>query len=215
MNDQFLWNAFKNVKINVWSTESGYKVGNDKDEKSVINSNQIVLALDLEVEYNLTCNSFEKNNGIFISNMNNYIIRNWHKSLINCGNNNGQNAIESECVTLIQAQNSMDDMLYVFEIKEAIKPSNESFELVVVTEANSFDDIVFLGELNKYVSVSQHRFSNLDINGNRMSVDIRGEYNEIVNVTYLYPLGDSSINDWKIVTKGVSIPQNGTMTMIV
>ena len=147
--------------------------------------------------------------------MNNYIVRNWHKSLINCGDsNNGQNAIESECVTLVQAQNSMDDMLYAFEMKEAIKPSNESFELVVVTEANSFDNIVFLGELNKYVSVSQHRFSNLAINGDRMSVDIRGEYNEIVNVTYLYPIGDSSINDWKIVTKSVSIPQNGTMTMM-
>ena len=214
LNDQFLLNVFKynNEKlINVWSTETGYKIG-----ESVNNIYQIILALNLKIEYNLTYNSFEKSNGIFISNINNYIIRNWHESLIYCGEKYiGQKAIASNCVKFVESQQSMNNILYTFEIQKPIKPSNESLELILLTQANSFDEIVFLGEIDKYVSVSQHRFANLNINQNKMSVDIYGQYNEVVNVTYLYPINDTITNDWLIIRKSVILPKNGTLTMVV
>ena len=227
ITDQFLHSSFIDTSsglINVWSTESGFR--NNDHEWNVTNIYQIILAVDMRINYSLRYNSFEvitngnangingksnDINGLIISNKNNYILRNWH-SYGNC--KNGTYAIKSGCVKYAAGQESMMDILYTFDIKTPIQPSNESFELVLMTEAASFDDIVFLGELDKYVSVSEHRFSDLMIQGRTMKVGVRGTPDEVVHVSMLYPM-QTNVTDWVVMTKDVVIPSNGSTILTV
>mmetsp|Transcript_84029 Transcript_84029/g.102927 ORF Transcript_84029/g.102927 Transcript_84029/m.102927 type:complete len:177 (+) Transcript_84029:2-532(+) len=165
----------------------------------------IILSVNLNSNYDITYNSVTYMHTL--SNINGYIVRNWF-DYDKCINNTL--AIQSGCVTYIKPQSSMNDKLYTLTPQSKIGTENESFELILITKAN-LNNIVLLGELDKYVSVSQYRFNNLNINGNKISVDIIGASNEIVNIAILYPNG----NDWLIYRYNVMLNADGMSTFII
>ena len=202
INDQFIYKAFKKETINVWNTQS-----NPKNSPEYVN--QIILAVDMATNYSLTYNSFNVK-GI-VSNINDYIIMDWYEYR-NC--KNGTNAIENKCVTYVPNQNSMNDKIYDLVKQPIIPPSLHSLQLITMIKGSlNSNDIIFIGELNKYVYNSQHRFSDLNINGNTLSVNIKGSFNETVELTVLIPTQTNK--DWIIMKYNVIIPQTGYINFVI
>ena len=136
-----------------------------------------------------------------------YIIGNWHKNNKKCINNTY--AIENECIIYKPAYSNI---LYEFKTPMIpIPPALHSIELIYITMAD-FNSIILLGELNKYVSVSQFRFSNLQINDHLLMVNIFGIKGEIIEVTLLIPVANT--NDWKVLIKNVEIMDDSGMTVL-
>eukprot|EP01084_Bolivina_argentea_P134749 237578_1 len=199
IDDQFVYDVFDGKSINVWSTEFGAYDGRG----NVDIYGHIVLAVNMGQNYMLSYDSFTPPlNGNFMT-----IIRNWH-NYTNC--ENGSLAIQNNCVQTVK-ENS--NMLYTLSPQKVIFPMHESFELIHVIPGVSTSSLVFLGELNKYVSVSQHRFDNLMIAGNSLSVNVRGKPNENVSITILIPNNDKT--DWNVNTYSVVISVDGSTTFVL
>ncbi len=194
INDQFIEQVFNGKGINVWSTEFG-----PYDAKGNVDIvGRVVYALNMATNYELMYDSFSP---ALDSNFD-YIVRNWY-NYTNCMN--GTLAVENNCIQLVKANSKM---LYNLMPQPVIYPMRESFELIHVLEGVSMSSLVFLGELDKYVSVSQHRFDNLMIEGMTLSVMVKGEANEIVNLSVLKP--NSMGSDFNVYTYKVVIGSTGT-----
>ena len=193
IDDQFMEGVFNGNSINVWSTEFGALEEND----NVNIIGHIIYAIDMKNDYMLTYDSFTPVLDAGFG----YIVRNWH-NYTNC--KNGTLAVQNECVQLVKANSKV---LYTLSPQTVIEPMIESFELVQVFIDVSLTEIVFLGELDKYVSVSQHRFSNLMVQGLSLSVEVRGEVKEEVNVSILKPAPGGT--DWNVYTYQVVIGADG------
>eukprot|EP01084_Bolivina_argentea_P134748 237575_1 len=197
IDDEFSLKVFNNININVWSTEFGPYLDDKMQDVQIIGC--VVLAINMVNDYEITYNSFTPK----LNSDSMYIVRNWH-NYTNC--KNGTLSIENNCIELV-APNSNN--LYVLKQQKLIYPMHESFELLHIIQNVSFSSIILLGELNKYVSVSQHRFSNLNINGLSMSVTITGKAKETVSISILKPTSNQNDNDWNIYTYDVDIGSNG------
>ena len=161
---------------------------------------RVVYAIDMGMNYDLKYNSLSP---ALNSNFD-YIVRSWY-NYANC--KNGSLAIQNNCIQYIKANSKM---LYTLRPQPTIYPMHESFELIHILEGVSMSSLVFLGELDKYVSVSQHRFDNLMIEGMTLSVEVKGGYNETVNLSVLKP--NSGGTDYTIYTYPVLIGSSGRLT---
>ena len=193
INDQFNEKAFNGKDINVWSTEFG-PYDSSGNVKIV---GRVVYALNMGTNYELKYDSFSPG----LDSSKDYIVRKWY-AYGNC--RNGSLAIKSGCILYVKGGSRM---LYNLEPQPVIPPMVESFELVHVLEDVSMASFVFLGELDKYVSVSQYRFENLVINGMSLNVTVKGEANEVVNLSVLKPA--SSGDDFNVYTYKVLIGSAG------
>ena len=196
INDQFVLGVFNGTGINVWSTEFGPY--DTRGNVEIVG--RAVYAINMGKNYDLRYDSFSPSlNSNF-----DYIVRSWY-NYTNC--KNGSLAIQNGCIKYVKANSKT---LYTLMPQKVIPPMHESFELVHILEGVSMSSLVFLGELDKYVSVSQHRFDNLMIEGMTLSVEVRGESNETVNLSVLKP--NSGGSDLNIYTYPVSIGSSGKMT---
>eukprot|EP01084_Bolivina_argentea_P025902 48160_1 len=199
MDDQFIYDVFNSKSINIWSTEFGPYDGMG----NVQIYGYIVLAIDMKQNYMLRYDSFKPSLGSgFMT-----LIRNWHNYTY-C--NNGTLAIASHCVEIVNANSNS---LYTLSPQQVIYPMHESFELIHIIPYVSTSSLVFLGELDKYVSVSQHRFTDLIVVGNSLSVKVKGKPKEIVSITILAPNNDKT--DWIVNKYQVMIGTKGTTTFVM
>ena len=196
INDQFLLRVFNNTDMNVWSTEFGPY--DSRGNVEIVG--RIIYAVAMEKNYDLKYDSFSP---ALDSNFD-YIVRSWY-NYTNC--KNGSLAIQNGCIQYAKANSKI---LYTLMPQPIIYPMHESFELIHVLEGISMSSLVFLGELDKYVSVSQHRFDNLMIEGMTLTVTVKGAYNETVNLSILKP--NSQGTDFNVYTYPVMIGSNGKIT---
>eukprot|EP01084_Bolivina_argentea_P271695 462377_1 len=196
IDDQMILNVFDNQGINVWNTQSGPLVTSSGKISPIY---QIVMALDMRHNYVLNVNSFApKVSGDYTH----FVVRKFY-NFMRCKNET--NVVQSGCIEIVNDGNK----LYTFTPQKPVKPSNESFELVTVLPINNYmNEIVFIGEINKYVSVSEHRFSDLSIDTIKsLSVNIQGDKNEIVEVSLLVPKN----NNYMLYTYNVELDQSGQL----
>ena len=199
IDDQMIYNVFNKTSINVWNTQSGPYISGERG--SIYPLYEIILAINMKHNYALNVNSFSPS----LSMNSGYIVRKFY-NYTNCMN--ATMAVKSGCVKMV------DDMsnFYTFTPQKPVKPSNESFELITVIPVADMNEIVLIGELNKYVSVSQHRFSELMVNGDQsLSVNVRGDLNEIVQLSLLRPKND----DYMLYTYDVDLGETGKTTFTV
>ena len=206
INEEFIYQVFHTngsrglsspvFDINVWSTEFGpYNSNGDVEIVA-----RVVYALNMQASIGLSYNSLTPS----LDSNKDYIVRNWY-NYTNC--KNGTLAVENNCIQYVKANSKI---VYNLVPQPVMYPMLDTFELIHILDNVSMSSLVFLGELDKYVSVSQYRFENLVINGMSLSIDIKGQTNEEVNVSVLKP--NSQETDFNIYTYQVSIGESGTTT---
>ena len=103
----------------------------------------------------------------------------------------GEDAIESGCVTLVSLIDDPDDTSPIFVApKSTFDFPGSDLKPNVVTvwkECPGSKGVFFLGELNKYVAVSPKRFRSLECSEFGVSVTVLGGWNELVEITLLVP----------------------------
>ena len=196
INDQFISKVFSGQNINVWSTEFGPY--DSRGNVEIIG--RVIYATNMGTSYDLKYDSFSP---ALDSNFD-YVVRSWY-NYTNC--KNGSLAMQNGCIQFVKANSKI---LYTLQPQKTIYPMTDSFELIHVLQDVSMSSLVFLGELDKYVSVSQHRFGNLMIEGMTLSVEVKGQANETVNLSVLKP--NAQETDFNVYTYPVIIGSSEKMT---
>ena len=113
----------------------------------------------------------------------------------------GQDAIESGCVTMVtrtqsEAEEQSQDTVFFASASTFSSPGSDLVPNVITVYAGCPNGMYFLGELGKYVSVSTKRFEALSCTTDGITVKIRKSVGEEVTLAFLIPQVRPSGDAW-------------------